>query len=158
MPRAAAWEKLRDISLAHHYVPGIIRSEVLEGPAEGVGASRRVYRSGSNYIQETVEEWREKEGFLIRLHRGDRSAPPFRRASFRYRLSDGEAGDTRLTASLTYEMPWGNFGRWLESLLKKPVAATVRDVALAMKLYYESGEPTSAEALQAYKASLKKQV
>ena len=78
MPREQAWEKLRDLSLAHNYVPGIVRTAIVSEQAEGVGASRYVYRNAKSYIQETVEEWSEGDGFLIRLHRGDKPAPPFR--------------------------------------------------------------------------------
>lgn len=155
VPRAVAWEKLSDISLAHNYVPGIVKTEVVSEGTRGVGASRYVYRNAKTYIQETVVEWDEGSGFLIRLHKGDKPAPPFRAASFRYQLADAGSDKTLFTASLEYEMPWGALGAWLEKKMEKTVAATVRDVATAMKLYYETGAPTTAAALQAYKGSLR---
>lgn len=154
MPRHRAWDRLRDISLAHNYVPGITRTEIVSEQAEGVGASRYVYRKRGSYIQETVVEWHEGQGFLIRLHRGDRPAPPFRNARFRYRLEDEGQDRTLFTASLEYELPWGALGAWLEKKMEKTVQATIRDVATAMKLYYETGQPTTAAALQAYKDSV----
>jgi len=74
LPREQAWDKLRDISLAHNYVPGIVKTEIVSEQPTGVGASRYVYRNSKSYIQETVEEWDEERGFLIRLHRGDTPA------------------------------------------------------------------------------------
>ncbi len=153
LPRDQAWAKLRDISLAHNYVPGIVRTEIVSAATEGVGASRYVYRGPRSYIQETVEEWQDGEGFLIRLHRGDRPAPPFRAAWFRYRLAEEGTDRTRFTGTLIYELPWGRLGRWLEGLLVPMVQGTVRDIACAMKLFYETGEPTTTAALKAYKAS-----
>jgi len=152
LPRDQVWNKLRDISLAHHYVPGIVRTEIVTGQSEGVGASRYVYRGAKSYIQETVEEWQEGEGFLIRLHRGDRNAPPFRSASFRYHLEDAGPAATRFTATMNYALPWGAFGTWLEKRLAGFVQSTVADVAVSMKLYHETGEPTTPAALKAYKA------
>ena len=114
-------------------------------------ASRYVYRNARSYIQETVVEWDEGHGFLIRLHRGDKPAPPFRNAWFRYRLVDEGPDKTLFSASLEYELPWGALGRWLEKRMEKIVQATINDVALAMKLYYETGQPTTAAALQACK-------
>jgi hypothetical protein len=35
--------------------------------------------------------------------------------------------------------------------MEKVVQSTIDDVAIAMKLYYESGQPTTAAALKAYK-------
>ncbi len=154
MPRHQAWDRLRDISLAHNYVPGIIRTKIVSEQAEGVGASRYVYRNAGSYIQETVVEWHEGQGFLIRLHRGDRPAPPFRNAWFRYQLEDEGRDRTLFTASLEYELPWGALGVWLEKKMEKTVRSTIRDVAIAMKLYYETGQPTTAAALQACKATL----
>ena len=81
LPRSEAWEKLRDISLAHNYVPGIAKTEIITEQTEGVGASRYVYRNPRSWIQETVEEWDEGSGFLIRLHKGDKPAPPNNSAS-----------------------------------------------------------------------------
>lgn len=154
MPRAAAWEKLRDISRAHHYVPGIVKTEIVSDQAEGVGASRYVYRSEKSFIQETVTEWRDGQGFRIRLHRGDKPAPPFRQAWFDYQLEDHGSLQTRLTTRMAYEMPWGALGRLLGGRMADVVEKTIADVAYSMTLYYESGKPTTAAALRNYKASL----
>ena len=62
VPISEAWSKLRDISLAHHYVPGIVKTEIVSNRRIGVGASRYVYRNKTSYIQETVEEWQEGKG------------------------------------------------------------------------------------------------
>ncbi len=151
LPLGEAWAKLRDISLAHHYVPGIVKTVVVSEQTEGVGASRYVYRNGHSYIQETVEEWQDGKGFMIRLHKGDKPAAPFRQASFRYTLAQHGATQTEFTASLTYDMPWGRLGAWLGAKMAKVVQATIADVALSMKLYYETGQPTTPAALKAYK-------
>ena len=151
MPLAQAWDKLRDISCAHHYVPGIIDTQIVSDNKEGVGASRYVYRKPGSYIQETVEEWHEGEGFLIRLHHGDKPAAPFKSAWFRYQLASEGAERTRLTTTMHFEMPWGVIGSLLEKMMAGVVEKTVADVALAMKLYYESGEPTRGADLKAYK-------
>jgi hypothetical protein len=155
IPLTEAWAQLRDISLAHNYVPGIVNTVIVSEQTEGVGASRYVYRNEKSYIQETVEEWQEGSGFLIRLHKGDKPAPPFRRAWFRYRLAEHGPGQTQFTASLRYEMPWGRPGAWLGAKMAGFVRATINDVAIAMKLYYETGTPTTRAALKAYKARLK---
>ena len=155
LPRNEAWAKLRDISLAHNYVPGIVKTEIVSDQVEGIGASRYVYRNEKSYIQETVKEWQEGKGFLIHLHRGDKPAPPFKDAWFRYGLEDGGNGQTRLTTSLGYEMPWGRLGAWLGARMAGFVQTTINDVALSMKLYYETGEPTTVAALKAYKKRIR---
>ena len=113
-----------------------------------------MYRNAKSYIQETVEEWQDGQGFLIRLHKGDKNAPPFKNGWFRYQLQEQGAQQTLLTTSLKYELPWGPAGRWLEKKLAGFVDKTVADVAYSMKLFYETGEPTSKSALQVFKNSL----
>ena len=153
LPLAEAWAKLQDISLAHHYVPGIVRTEIVTEATQGVGASRYVYRNTKSYIQETVEEWLEGHGFTIRLHRGDKPAPPFKSANFTYHLeSEGEA-KTRLTMTLRFALPGGGLGRWAGGKMQPFVQKTIADTALSMKLFYETGQPTTPEALRAYKAA-----
>ena len=49
-------------------------------------------------------------------------------------------------------MPWGGLGKWLGGRMLGFVEKTVQDVAASMKLYYETGEPTTPAALKAYKA------
>lgn len=154
LPLSEAWAKLRDISLAHNYVPGIVKTQIVSEQVEGVGASRYVYRNQKSYIQETVQEWQEEKGFLIQLHRGDKPAPPFRDAWFRYALEDAGNGQTRLTTSLSYALPWGRLGAWLGARMAGFVQATIHDVALSMKLYYETGAPTTAAALKTYKKGI----
>ncbi|MEZ5571483.1 MAG: SRPBCC family protein [Halioglobus sp.] len=151
LPIDAAWKKLRDISLAHNYVPGIVNTKIVSQQHEGVGASRYVYRNSKSYIQETVEEWQDGTGFLIRLHRGDKPAPPFKTAWFRYHLQAHGAGQTQLTTSLIYDLPWGRLGQWLGARMAKFVRGTISDVAIAMKLYYETGQPTTPAVLKDYK-------
>ena len=77
--------------------------------------------------------------------------PYVRNAWFRYRLDDEGADKTLFTASLEYELPWGALGAWLEKRMEKVVQATIDDVATAMKLFYETGQPTTAAVLKAYK-------
>lgn len=155
LPREACWEKLRDMTLARHYVPGLVRVDITTPDATGVGASRRVYRKQGGAVDETVIEWQEGNGFLLRLHRGESGRPPlFRKAWFRYALEDGSEGDTVFTATLSYVMPWGRLGELLERLLlRKAFRSTVRDVALAMKEYYETGLPMTPQRLRELRAA-----
>ena len=153
IPLNEAWEKLSDISVAHHYVPGLVKTEIITDQQTGIGASRYVYRSEKSYIQETVEEWQEEEGFLIRLHKGEKPAPPFREAWFRYALSPQDSHSTLFIAQMRYDMPWGRLGQWLGSKMAGFVQSTIADVAMSMKLYYETGQPTTSGALKAYKAA-----
>ena len=61
-----------------------------------------------------------------------------------------------MTTSLVYTMRWGALGEFLRRrLLTGVFRSTIRDVALSMKAFYESGEPTTPEKLKQIKAELK---
>lgn len=143
---AAAWAKLRDLSLAPHYVPGLTGSQFHPGAREGLGASRRVFRKGGQWLDESVVHWQEGEGFVLVLHKGNDGAPfPFRQASFHYALrAEGET--TRVTTSMHYCL---RGGRPVEWLLNKAFAKVVRQIAENLKAYYESGLTQNRDFLDA---------
>lgn len=142
-PIAACWERLQDLSLAHNYVPGLTRTEIVSGSRSGVGAHRRVY-SGGKYLEETVTKWREGRGFVIRLHRGGQPMAPFRSAEFEYDLASGGPEQTLVRLSMRIAMPWGGVGALLARLLILPVVRRqLGQVAAGMKHFYETGEPAT---------------
>jgi hypothetical protein len=147
LPLDAAWLRLRDLGVAHHYVPGLTGTEITTALKEGVGASRRVHQTGGGWIDETVTSWTEGHGFDIRLHRGEEGmVAPFREASFRYWLEDAGASRTRLVLTLSYSLRWGMFGTLLERLaMGRGVTGNLRDVALGLREYYLTGNTVTPE-------------
>ena len=95
MPLARAWSLMRDLSLAHHYMPGLVGTEILGEPRSGVGARRRVYQSQDRWLLETVLEWHEHSGFLLSVQREDGRSPlpMFAAIWFRYQLLPAAGGD-----------------------------------------------------------------
>ncbi|MCG8317356.1 MAG: SRPBCC family protein [Pseudomonadales bacterium] len=142
IPVTEAWNKLQDLTLAHHYVPGIVRTELVTENKTGVGASRKVFRANDNSLQETVTEWHEGSGFKIRLHKGEKDAP-FKNAYFQYQIEPSGSNKTRFVATMGYTPPLGRLGKTLDSLLlNKVISGVIRDVAVSMKHFYETGIPT----------------
>ena len=64
---------------------------------------------------------------------------PFERAQFRYQLAP-QGPDTQIELSLSFEMPWGGFGRAIGNWIMIPVMeGRLVQVAAGMKHYYETG-------------------
>ncbi|WP_157976653.1 SRPBCC family protein [Parahaliea mediterranea] len=144
VPHTAAWQRMRDLSVAHHYVPGLTATEITTPNTSGVGASRKVYQSGSNYLEETVIAWDEGEGFVIRLHKGDEPMAPFKRAEFRYHMEALTDKATRVTLAIVVEMPFGALGSWLgEIAARQPLEAELTRVLAGLMYYYETGKPAT---------------
>lgn len=156
IPADQAWLKLKDLSQAHNYVPNITKCTITTEQKEGVGASRRV--SGPQQaLDETVTEWNEGRGFVIRLHNGDKPAKPFGDAKFTYRIDKIDDKSCKLTCTMTYEMGMGIFGSILHSLfIGGLIRNNIRDVALSMAYFYETGKKPSKEDLVRLRADDKK--
>jgi hypothetical protein len=131
------WEKLRDLSLAKHYVPGVKEIEFVSQSRAGLGTSR-IVRSSAGALHETVIEWSEGAGFLLRLHRGDKPPRPMKQAQFRYAIEpDGVA--TRIVLSMSYAFGLGPLGPLLERLAQGPMQRNVDKIALRLARYWETG-------------------
>ncbi|GAB3273870.1 SRPBCC family protein [Parahaliea aestuarii] len=139
-----AWQRMSDLSVAHKYVPGLTATEITTPQTEGVGASRKVYQTGSNYLEETVTAWDEGQGFAIRLHQGDEPMKPFKHAEFRYHMQAVTDRVTRVTLAIVVEMPFGALGSWLgENAAREPLEAELTRVLAGLMYYYETGKPAT---------------
>lgn len=146
LPVTEAWLLLGDFSLPHNYVPNISSTEIMSPEKSGVGAHRRVYKDEDSYLEETIIEWREGKGFIIKLHDGDKPMMPFQRAEFSYAIREQGPGYTRIGLALTFEMPWGGFGETLGDWIILPVMEDqLVQVAAGMKHFYETGTPATDE-------------
>ena len=149
-----SWEKLRDFSTAHHYVPSIDTCEIRSEKKEGLTATRRV--AGKHQaLDETIIEWNEGKGFKITLHKGDKPAFPFKQAEFTYRIDPLDDKTSKMTTTLVYDLGMGIFGKILGALfLKGLIQNNIRDVALSLQNYYNTGQPTTDEDLKRIKKEM----
>ena len=149
MPRQKAWEKLKDFTLAPNYVPGVKSVKIMTDKKEGVGASRRVF---PKKMDETVVEWNEGYGFILKLHKGTGGPPfPFSKAGFRYAITE-DGNRTKFTVGLMYDMGMGPLGAIMNRLfLGKIIEGIVRDIGLCLKHFYETGEPVTPRILKSIK-------
>ena len=145
IPKENAWQIMQDLTVPHHYVPGLIKTEMHTDKLQGVGTSRRVYQK-MMALDETVTEWNEGEGFTLRLHDGDKDKP-LPASFFRYKIEDNGDNKTLFTATMGYTFWLGALGQLIDGPLVFPIVnAQIRDVALAVKHYYETGlTPTAAD-------------
>ncbi len=145
IPKEKAWELMQDLTVPHNYVPGLIKTEMHGEQLQGVGTSRRVFKKGMA-LDETVTEWNEGSGFRLRLHDGDKDKP-LPQSYFIYKIEDGGDNTTLFTATMGYTFWLGALGQLIDGPIVYPIVKTeIRDVALAVKHYYEKGTtPTPAD-------------
>lgn len=145
LPRAEVWRRLRDLTIPHKYVPGLRDCLMTTEQREGVGASRRVYTTSGMEMDETVVEWNEGQGFVIKLHDGEQPPPPiFTAARFHYILEDAGEERTLFRPTMTYTIKWGGLGALLDKLLLNfIIRSNMKKVGLGLKQYYETGRPSN---------------
>ena len=152
IPRDKAWDIMQDITEPHKYVPGLLKTTMHTKQTTGVGASRRVYKK-MMALDETVTQWNEGYGFRIRLHDGLKEKP-LPKSFFIYAIEDGANNTTLFTATMGYTFPLGFIGRIIDSLFVAPIVKKeIRDVALAVKHYYEKGTTPTKSDLKALRQS-----
>ncbi|WKD49020.1 SRPBCC family protein [Microbulbifer spongiae] len=136
-----AWEKMRDLSKPHFYVPGVTGAVIISTQKEGIGTSRRIFSSRAPLI-ETVTAWNEGRGFTLKLHSddGDGIPPLFKKASFQYALEPLSKYQTRLTNCMNFEMKWGKLGHLLSGLIMRSMRQMQENIITAQKEYYETGK------------------
>ena len=146
IPPGEAWSFMSDFSIAHKYVPGIVKTEVLEGPTTGVGAHRLVFDKSGKAIDETVIHWIENTGFNIRLHQGNKPLVPFKYAQFNYHMSKMNDESTLVQLAMIFEVPWGFIGRMFNRLVFRPVIEKrLIAVAAGLKFFYENADESNSK-------------
>lgn len=141
LPIEACWQKLRDLSRAKDYVPGLSDCVVTSAAKEGVGASRIVTHKQFGAMNETVVVWDEGRGITLRLHKGEKPARPFSEALFRYEFRPATSG-CEIHTALTYRLPLGPVGRLLDRLfMRRLFQQNVVDAAVCLAEYYRTERP-----------------
>ncbi len=144
LPPAAVWDRMRDLTLATYYVPGVVETWLVTEQREGVGASRKVRMKNGDVMDETVVEWTEGRGFVVRLHKEDKPAlPMFSECRFRYEIEP--AGNrTLFKPAMHFETAPGIINRLLAFVAGIAMKSMVKKVGIAMKKFYEAGGTPAA--------------
>lgn len=143
------WSVMRDLSISDKYLPGERQVDILSSNKSGVGAHRRIYRNNSvdDYVDETVVEWIEGEGFTLKLHKDETVLPPFERAEFKFTIRKTLSSRSLVVLQVLSEMPSSvsSSAPSKQALIESSERRLVQ-VAAGMKHYYQTGlRPTSLE-------------
>jgi hypothetical protein len=146
LPCAEVWAKLRDLTRPHFYVPGLLSTRMDTRAVEGVGACRTVFSKRLPPLQETVIEWTEGHGMVLRLHRGERAMSPFAAIEFVYELEPAGVARTRFRPAMRYDTGTGLVGALLDNaLLRRVLTSNLRGIAANLKGFFETGKPTNPD-------------
>jgi len=131
------WDQLRDLSLAERYVPGVKSVQFVSQNRTGLGTSR-IVESSAGALHETVIEWNEGAGFLLRLHRGEHPPRPMKAATFRYAI-EPDGVSTRVVLTMQFAFALGPLGPLVERLARPAMQRNVDRIAERLVRFWETG-------------------
>lgn len=135
--REAVWQVLADIGAIDRWNPGVRRSFVTTGQADGPGAGRHCDLGGRGYLVEEVVEWVPGECLTMRIV--DTNLP-FRSADIRFTL-EADGGRTRVTVAPLYALRFGLLGRLMDLLFfRRAYRRGMRALLMGLKEYVEEGQ------------------
>ncbi len=111
-PPEHVWLALGKLDALDQYDPGVKKSEILAGPATGVGASRQCDLTPGGWFRERVTEWQPHETIAFELFE---CTLPVKRLKHRYTLTP-EVGGTLVRQHMEYELKFGPLG-WLMDVM-----------------------------------------
>lgn len=111
------WQMFSQLDQAANYLPEVERVEMLTSVTSGEGASRRLYLSGGEQVDETVTGWYEGTGMTLRIEPDQKPPFPFTEFNFETNLKGMATDATAVHLSLVYEPRFGLLGQVLDSLL-----------------------------------------
>jgi hypothetical protein len=135
-PPDAVWRVLGTLDLLDQYDPGVKKSQLLEGPSEGVGASRRCDLAPRGWFAERVTDWRPTGAIAFELYE---CTLPVKRLKHRYTLTAKDGG-TLVTQTMEYELKFGPLGSLMDALMvRRKWNDGVRGFFAGLKKRVESG-------------------
>ena len=115
-PLPEVWQVISDLSLAHHYWPGALKTSKVDFGPIREGASRTLLLESDKTLQETVIEWDEGSGYVMAWDQPSNDWR-FHDVEIRYHIeADDELGKkTDLAITVTFRPSYGLLGKWLLS-------------------------------------------
>ena len=138
-PKEKVWEVLADIGGIYKWNPGVMYSYATSEDSQGVGATRHCDLIGQRgYLEERVMDWREGEGFKIRVYDTDL---PIRKNVVRFSL-DGDEDGTVVRVNPDYTVKYGAMGSIMDRLfMRRRVKKGMEGLLAGLKYHLETGQP-----------------
>ncbi len=140
------WAVLSDLSLVHHYSPGVKHVLITTDRQFGAGAGGHCDLAPFGSVEELVVGWKEEKSMTIEIT-GARGLPPIRDIRGRFNLTPTGSG-TLVNARLEYVSKLGLLGAVISSVAVKPRFNSVfKGLLRGLKNYVEEREPVSRAAV-----------
>ena len=132
------WEVLADLGAIYKWNPGVSKSYLTSGLAQGDGAERHCdLGTKGDFLKERALDWREGEGFKIEVY--DTNLPLKRNVVTFSLQSDGEG--TVVSVSPDYELKFGPIGVVMDLLFaRRQLRRGMEDLVAGLKYHVETGE------------------
>lgn len=136
-PIEKLWQVISDLKSVEKFHPGVKKSYLTNTLEKGLGAARicELYPSGK--IIETVTEWKEGDGYLLKIEPIEK-APPVKNFKGRFDLTKIDNEKTQVSVSISYDVKLGAIGILLNKLvIQSKIEASIDGLLSGLKLHTE---------------------
>lgn len=144
-PPGTVWAALTTLDALHAYDPGVKVARLLDGPREGVGASRHCDLLPKGWFRERVTEWVPGQSLAFELFE---CSLPVKRLTHRYSIVAQGSG-TVVRQRMEYQLKGGLFGRALDALVvRRKWDAGIKGFFAGLKRHVESEQRSGTRVVQ----------
>lgn len=138
-PKQKVWEIVSDLGSIYKFNPGVSKSYYTTDKTEGIGAARICELQPAGKIIETVTNWIEGSGFLLRIDPLEK-APPVKNFSGFFELEKLNNHETQVSVTINYEMKLGVIGHLLNNLIiQSKMEDSIEHLLEGLKIHSEKG-------------------
>ena len=124
----AVWHELRRFMNIDEFAPQVTSVDALTEGENKVGSKRRCHFQDGNSMAEEVVQWRENEGYRVKLFETD--SMPINEAFAEIALAPAGPGKTNVVWSMDCRLKYGPIGWLMGQILMKGMMGKVLDANL----------------------------
>lgn len=139
------WAVLTKLDALHAYDPGVRLARLLDGPREGVGATRQCDLRPKGWFRERVTEWVPGQSLAFELFE---CSLPVKSLTHRYSIVAHGSG-TVVRQRMEYQLKGGLFGRALDMLVvRRKWDGGIKGFFDGLKRHVESAQRSGPHVVQ----------
>ena len=132
------WSVLSNYGDIYKFSPGVKKSYITSDKNQGIGATRICELLPIGKVSETIKEWDENHGFLLKVDPIEK-LPPVEKFTTHFGIEKLSVNTSRVSVTVNYSMKLGVTGKILNKILIQPkLEKSIEDLLRGLKVYLEN--------------------
>ena len=131
------WSTLSNYGDIYKFNPGVKKSYITSDKNQGIGATRICELLPVGKVSETIKEWDENHGFLLKVAPLEK-LPPIEKFTTHFKIEKLSVNTSRVSVTVNYSMKLGVTGKILNKILIQPkLEGSIEDLLSGLKAHIE---------------------